>query len=478
MKKRLISLLLMGCLSLSLFAGCDLSALTGGNKSDSDNNVSSSDSTATSETTFDPLSKEDPKLDIVYTDQVTLNQDSTETQKMEVTVKSYIDGDTTHFNVPKTFNEQGVLKARYLGVNTPESTGKIEEWGKKASNFTKGRLKGADSIILETDGDTWEKDSTGERYLVWVWYRTAGTDKYVNLNLELLQFGLAIGSKAGETRYGEACSAAIYQASTLGLHVHSECDDPDFFYETADGLPFYEVDLKELRTNLAEYSGSKVSFEGYVSYYTSQGIYVENWDEETQSYYGMYVYYGYFLSAMGKKILAVGNHVQIVGSVQYWETGDSYQISNLTYDPFDLNNPENIKKLDDNKYDAAHVETDIDTFNSTVTLQKENEDGELVPTTYKYAELAMGTSICMKNLKVVDTYTTHNGGDNDGAISITCEIGGKRITVRTVVLRNADNTVVTEDVFANKTIDVYGVIDCFDGEYQIKVFTKESIVIK
>ena len=66
-----------------------------------------------------------------YASAVKLDMSST-TAKQKVTVKAYIDGDTTHFNVPGSIVESGVLKARYLAINTPESTGKIEEYGKKA----------------------------------------------------------------------------------------------------------------------------------------------------------------------------------------------------------------------------------------------------------------------------------------------------------------------------------------------------------
>jgi hypothetical protein len=61
------------------------------------------------------------------TTSVKLNRDSG-TKQVEVTVKQYVDGDTTHFNVPSSAGlGTDVLKARYLAVNTPESTGKIEE---------------------------------------------------------------------------------------------------------------------------------------------------------------------------------------------------------------------------------------------------------------------------------------------------------------------------------------------------------------
>ena len=60
-----------------------------------------------------------------------------DTAKQEVTVKSFVDGDTVHFFVPESIMPSGVLKARFIGIDTPESTGKIEEYGKAASEFTK-----------------------------------------------------------------------------------------------------------------------------------------------------------------------------------------------------------------------------------------------------------------------------------------------------------------------------------------------------
>ena len=112
------------------------------------------------------------------------------TLQQEATVHAFIDGDTTHLKAKGSSNlPADVLKARYLGINTPESTGKIEEWGKAASNFTKEKLSNATSIIVESDNNKWNADSTGGRYLVWVWYKPEGSDTYRNLNIELLQNG-------------------------------------------------------------------------------------------------------------------------------------------------------------------------------------------------------------------------------------------------------------------------------------------------
>ena len=120
--------------------------------------------------------------------------------KEEVTIKTYVDGDTAHFYVSTSIHESGVLKGRFLGINTPESTGKIEEYGKAASRFTREKLEAATSIIIESETDKWNIDSTGDRYLVWVWYKTASDTEYRNLNLEILQNGFAIANSTASNR--------------------------------------------------------------------------------------------------------------------------------------------------------------------------------------------------------------------------------------------------------------------------------------
>ena len=91
---------------------------------------------------------QDEHIDYVSQLKLDMNSDSL---KQEVTVKNHVDGDTVHFYVPTTVSPTGVLKARFLAINTPESTGKIEPYGYKASRFTKEALKTAYSIIIESD---------------------------------------------------------------------------------------------------------------------------------------------------------------------------------------------------------------------------------------------------------------------------------------------------------------------------------------
>ncbi len=402
-----------------------------------------------------------------YAGQLKLDMNSS-TLKLEVTVKTFVDGDTVHFHVPTSVMPGGVLKARFLAINTPESTGKIEEYGKAASNFTKETLQKAVSIIIESDTDIWNADSTGGRYLVWVWYKTADMTDYRNLNIEILQNGLAIASNSGGNIYGSIALDAIAQAKAQKLNVHSGKKDPDFYYGEA-----VELDLKELRRNTTAYNGMKVAFNGIVTMNSNQSVYVETYDSETDMYYGMSVYYGYGLNGDGVQILNVGNEVRIVGTVQYYETGGTWQISGLTYRSMKPNDPGNIQKLSEGNA-PAYVLTDPVRFaNGTVDVVVDE-----TVTTLPYAQLAMSTSLRMEGLYVKSVYTTDNEeSSSNGAMTLTCEVDGVTITVRTVVLLDENGNLITEDAYLGKTIDVKGIVDYFDGDYQIKVFSRNDITI-
>ncbi len=441
---KLLALSLCICIALGCFAGCEPANPTEG-------------STGSSQAA--------PAKD--YVSELKLKMDSN-TAKLEVTVKTYVDGDTVHFNVPESVMPGGVLKGRFLAVNTPESTGKIEEYGKKASNFTKETLKKATSIIIESDTAQWEADSTGGRYLVWVWYKTAESEDYRNLNIEILQNGLAVASNSGNNIYGDVALKALNQAKAQKLNVHSGAKDPDMFYGEA-----IELDLKELRSNIESYSGKKVAFNGIVTKDNANSIYVESYDAEMDMYYGMTVYYGYGLDGFGMQIIKVGNEVRIVGTVQYYETGGTWQVSGLTYDMMLPNDPNNIQKISEGNAPGYKL-TDPKLF-ATGTVDVTVDD---TVTTLPYAQMCLSTSLEMKNLKVVDVYTTTNEeSSSKGAMTLTCEVDGVTIDIRTIVLKDADGKVITEDAYMGKTIDVKGIVDFFDGGYQIKVFSEKDITV-
>ena len=413
--------------------------------------------------------KDSPDAEPVdYAASVKLDMNS-DTLKQTVSVKTFVDGDTTHFNVPESVMPGGVFKARYLAINTPESTGKIEEWGKKASNFTREKLSGASSIIIESDDGDWDADSTGGRYLVWVWYRSSETEEYRNLNIEILQNGLAIASNSANNRYGSTAVAAIDSAKKQKLNIYSGEKDPDFFYGEA-----VELTLKELRTGIEQYKDIQVAFEGVVTKNYNNAVYVESFDEETGLYYGIMVYYGFNLSGEGLEILTVGNLARIVGKVQYYEAGGSYQVSGLTYRAMKPDDPGNIQKLGDG-YSPSFKETDASQLmNGKVDVSVGDETKS-----FDYGYLALATTVEIKNLDVISVYTTQNEeSSSNGARTLTCKAAdGTEIAVRTVPLRDEAGNTVTADAYEGKYISVKGIVDIYDGKYQVKVLSAQDITI-
>ncbi len=407
----------------------------------------------------------DPVQD--YAAQLKLNMASG-SAKTSATVKTFVDGDTVHFHVPTTVCEHGILKARFLAINTPESTGKIEEYGKAASRFTREKLENAVSIILESDDGHWNLDSTGDRYLVWVWYQPAEGAEYRNLNLEILQNGLCKANSTANNRYGSICSNALDAARQAKLNVYSGKQDPDYYYGDA-----VELTLKELRTNPEAYNGIKVAFNGVVTLNSGNGVYVEALDEETGLMFGMSVYYGFSLSGKGLTILSPGNEVRIVGTMQYYEAGGTWQVSDLTYRMMKPKDPGNIQLLSEG-HAPAYTLTDAETFGSTVAIS--SEDG--LETYFPYAQLALATTVEMRGLRVHSAYVTDNEDSSSfGAITLICDADGKTIHVRTVPMQDESGALMKPDAYLNQVIDVKGVVDYFDGTYQVKVFSRDAITI-
>ena len=83
-------------------------------------------------------------------------------ERMEVTLSKCVDGDTAWFIL-----DGEEIKARFLAIDTPESTNKIEPFGQEASNYTCQLLTGADKIEIEYDSNS-DKLDNYDRHLVWV----------------------------------------------------------------------------------------------------------------------------------------------------------------------------------------------------------------------------------------------------------------------------------------------------------------------
>jgi len=81
---------------------------------------------------------------------------------ISATVVRVVDGDTAVFRLKGGAQE----KVRFIGVDTPESTTKIEPYGKAASAYTAKKLKPGSKVYLEKDVEP--RDRYG-RLLAYVW---------------------------------------------------------------------------------------------------------------------------------------------------------------------------------------------------------------------------------------------------------------------------------------------------------------------
>ena len=262
--------------------------------------------------------------------------------------------------------------------------------------------------------------------------------------------------------------AALNWAKEQKLNVYSGQKDPDFYYGDA-----VELTLKELRCNVEKYNGIKVAFEGVITLNDGASIYIEDYDPDTGLYYGISVFYGYNLPGKGLEILSVGNRSRIVGTVQFYETGGVFQVAGLTYKQMKPKDPGNIQKISDG-HEGAYTLTDAQTFlNGKVIVEDDAQKQE-----FDYAYLALSTTIEMHDLKVRSIRTTDDPASSSyGAMTMVCEVGGKEITVRTGVLIDSNRNMITKDAYLGKVIDVRGIVDFYDGSYQIKVLSAKDITI-
>ena len=165
-----------------------------------------------------------------------------------VTLKTCTDGDTANFNQDDYLDDFGApatIKTRFLGVNTPESTAKVEPWGKKASLFTKHVLEDAQAdatakststkkvynIVLinhPSAGGFEIKDSSGGRWLAFIWYRPNTEADWRLLNLELVEQGYSRNQLFTDDpvcNYRKYFEDADAKNAQLKRRVYGELDD-------------------------------------------------------------------------------------------------------------------------------------------------------------------------------------------------------------------------------------------------------------
>ena len=135
-----------------------------------------------------------------------------------VELVSATDGDTARFRDVVTGE---VFRLRFLGIDTPETYGQQDPWGKTASNYTAKRLREASQIVLEAEGARTE--SYG-RYLGWVWLDG------VLYNLEVVEEAYSNSTVSHSSKYFEYFMDVDMNVSRTGRRFFGEID-PNYDYE-------------------------------------------------------------------------------------------------------------------------------------------------------------------------------------------------------------------------------------------------------
>jgi len=217
----------------------------------------------------------------------------------EVTLKTAIDGDTAHFDPVVTTTSSLTIKSRYYGIDTPESTGRIQPWGQPASDFNKSKLKAAaanGTIVVSTartDYGSPEYDSTGERFVSLIWIhetkKNAAFNELYLLNLAIVQEGYSwVKNVQDMPDFADTFYAAEAQAKAYKLHLFSDDDDPT--YPTGDYVNTSLLDLKVATENyikdksyVSPLDGAKVRVRGTVAGFSNGTLYIQSYFEESDS---------------------------------------------------------------------------------------------------------------------------------------------------------------------------------------------------
>lgn len=302
----------------------------------------------------------------------------------QVKLSTSIDGDTAHFIDPET---NDLYKCRFAGVDTPESTGKIQPYGKAASNFTKETLKKADkdgTIVISVPGDEYTKpsfDSTGTRYLATIWVNeTTKNCDYKELkclNIMLVQEGYSeVKNAADLPRLEPVFRSAWEQAKELKLNMFSGEEDPLFNYGEYDDTSLLDIKIEVEKTIEAhrkgetyenKFNGAKVRVVGTVVGYANNILYLQNFYSQENGarvpegeYAGINVFTG--MAPIPSKFYLKNTYLQLCGTC-IDDENFGFQITGVSFKAYgkDENDAKVLIKAEDNTDEFKLKEFNINT---------------------------------------------------------------------------------------------------------------------
>ncbi len=165
---------------------------------------------------------------------------------IDVTVRSYVDGDTTKFNYPSEVTNAGFYNGtsvRYQNIDTPEiyhgENSPADPWGDAAKDFTHGLLSKAKRIKLQSLPNASITETYG-RLLLYVWASNeeSGDDSFYMVNHQIVLNGFSKVQFSGDTSskmiykgisYYQFLIDAQNKAAKEGLRIHGQ-KDPNYNY--------------------------------------------------------------------------------------------------------------------------------------------------------------------------------------------------------------------------------------------------------
>lgn len=468
MKNKYILKFILSCLFVFILVGC-----TQGSNSSSINSSSNPITNSTSDTSSNSgdTSSSTPVERIDYVSQTKIATSNWKTKKFmtdgvgPVSLYKAVDGDTAHFT-----DGSKIIQVRFNGVNTPESTGKIEPWGHAASEFTKENLTNAKTIIIETEpaensgGPV--ADSTGNRYLAWVWISDKPIEEEDGSTLRLLNLMLVDGSYSATkgisgSHYSQVFVNCDLQAQKDNLRIWSKDPDPDYYYGSA-----INTNIKDVCLNQEEYLGKRVVVEGIVTRTLGLNVYIQEFydDDETgiSETYGIYIFSNY---TEYRSLFVRGYRLRVVGVVtEYPANSGHIQLVDVSYDKYFPDEENDMKIISKgNAYEALEL-------SPSEALSKDH-----------YCVL-----VKFYNVTVTGGYGGRAEGNDTNAMTLYAKDGnGEKFNIRidaSTFIKDPDgNTIETYTYFVGKTFDISGMVGYYESvsgnqTYQLMLVATSDLV--
>ena len=345
----------------------------------------------------------------------------------EVKFSKSIDGDTSIFK-----EGNNIIKVRYFGINTPESTAKIEPWGRAASSFTKEHLVNAEKIVLQRDPSSEQFDSAGSRYLGLVWIKDSSSPDFYCLNLLLVEHAFT-NNQINDPRspYLKSFSDAEAYAKKTGRRVHGEEDKS---IDTSGKIS--EVTVSELLADFEKYNnGGDLHIRGIVTNVSGDNFYVSDKGDNKENN-SIYAFAG-FSTGLGS-ILKRGHEIDF-----YCKAGMYNDVPQLT-----------------NIYTSKHGDKPFQ------VISKGNEVKPTVLTGNEDFERMLG-SLVEADLEIVKVAPLE---DRNHDFTIICKFVGNEDIHLDIRCTQKHNTYFEELFVVGNKVKVRGAMDRFEPDGSNKIY--------